>query len=47
MDLVKVFDRVPRIVLEWALMKKKMPEVLVRSAMSLFKVYENLPEMVR
>ena len=34
-DLEKVFDRVPRKVLEWALRKKKIPEVLVRSVMSL------------
>ena len=35
-DLEKVFDRVPRNVLEWALRKKGLPEVLVRSVMSLY-----------
>ena len=34
-DLEKAFDRVPRKVLEWALRKKVIPLVLVRSAMSL------------
>ena len=33
----KAFDRVPRNVLEWALMKKEMPDVLVRSVMSLYE----------
>ena len=31
--LDKPFDRVPRKVLEWAMMKKGIPEVLVRSVM--------------
>ena len=35
-DLDKGFDRVPRKVLEWAMMKKGIPEVLVRSMMSLY-----------
>ena len=30
-DLKKAFDRVPRKVLEWALRRKGIPEVLVRS----------------
>ena len=34
-DLVKAFDRVPRKVLEWALRKKEIPEVVVRSVKSL------------
>ena len=34
-DQEKASDRVPRKVLEWALRKKEIPEVLVRSAMSL------------
>ena len=33
--VVKAIDRVPRKVLEWALRKKEIPEVLVRSVMSL------------
>ena len=36
-DLEKAFDRVPRNVLEWALRKEGIPEVLVRSVMSLCK----------
>ena len=36
-DLEKVFDRVPKKVLEWALRKKGIPEVLVRSVMSLYE----------
>ena len=31
------FDRVPRNVLEWAMRKKGMPDVLVRSVMSLYE----------
>ena len=34
-DLKIVFDMVPRKVLEWAMRKKGIPEVLVRSVMSL------------
>ena len=34
-DLEKVFDRVPRKVLQWTLRKNGMPEVLVRSVISL------------
>ena len=36
-DLEKTFDRVPRKVLEWALRKKGIPEVLDRSVMSLYE----------
>ena len=36
-DLEKVFVRVPRKVLEWALRKKEIPEVLVRSVKNLFE----------
>ena len=36
-DLEKVFDRVPRKVLEWAMRKKGIPEALVRSVMSLYE----------
>ena len=35
-DLEKSFDRVPRKVFEWATRKKGIPEVLVRSVMSLY-----------
>ena len=34
-DVMKDFDRVPRKVLEWTMRKKGIPEVLVRSVMSL------------
>ena len=34
-DIEKAFDRVPRKVLEWAFRMKGIPEVLVRSVMSL------------
>ena len=37
-DLGKAFDRVPRIVFEWAMGKKGIPEVFIRSVMSLHKV---------
>ena len=36
-DLEKAFDRVPKKVMEWAMMKRGMPEVLVRAVMSLYK----------
>ena len=36
-DLGKAFDRVPRIVLEWAIREKGIPEVFVRSVMSLYE----------
>ena len=34
-DLDKAFDRVPRNVFEWAIRKKGMVDILVRSVMSL------------
>ena len=37
LNLEKAFDRVPRKVLEWALRKKGIPDVLVRSVMSLYE----------
>ena len=37
-DLEKAFDRVLRKVLEWAKREKGIPEVLVRSVMSLYEV---------
>ena len=42
--LGKAFDRVPRKVMEWALRKKSLPEVLVKAVMSL---YEGLRTKVR
>ena len=44
-DQEKAFDRVPREVLEWAMRKKRIPEVLVRSVMSLYE-RENTMVMV-
>ena len=35
-DLEKAFDRVPRMVLEWAMKKRGIPEVMVRAVMSLY-----------
>ena len=37
MDLEKAFDRVSWKVLEWAMRKKGIPEVLVRSVISLYE----------
>ena len=36
-DLEKAFDRVPRKVLEWAMRKKDIPEVMVRAVMNLYE----------
>ena len=36
-DIEEELDRAPRKVLEWALRKKEIPEVLVRSVMSLYE----------
>ena len=36
-DLDKAFVRVPRKVFEWALRRTEIPEVLIRSVMSLFE----------
>ena len=35
--LENAFDRVPRKVFEWAMRKKEIPDVLVRSVMSLYE----------
>ena len=43
-DLVKAFDCVPRSVIEWALRKRLVPEVLVRAVM---KLYDNAKTRVR
>ena len=43
-DLEKAFDRVPRKVLEWAMRKKGIPEVLV---ISLINLYEGTNARVR
>ena len=37
MDVEKVFDRVLMKVLEWAMRKKGIPDVMVRSLMSLYE----------
>ena len=39
--LEKAFDRVPRKVLEWAIRKKGISEVMVRAVMSLFEGQES------
>ena len=36
-DLEKAFDRVPRRVMEWAMRKKGLPEILVKTVMSLYE----------
>ena len=36
-DLEKTFDRVPRRVMEWAMRKKGLPEILVKAVMSLYE----------
>ena len=36
-DLEKAFDRVPRRVMEWAMRKKGLPEILVKVVMNLYK----------
>ena len=36
-DLEKTFDRVPRRVLEWAMRKKGLPEILVKAVISLYE----------
>ena len=43
-DLEKAFDRVPRKVVEWAMRKSVVPEVMVRAVMSL---YEGVKTRVR
>ena len=35
-DMEKAFDRVPRKVMEWAMRKKGLSEVMVRAVMSLY-----------
>ena len=35
-DIEKVFDRVPRKVMEWAMRKKGLSEVMARAVMSLY-----------
>ena len=36
-DLEKTFDRVSRRVMEWAMKKKGLPEILVKAIMSLYE----------
>ena len=43
-DLEKAFDRVPRRVMEWAMRKKGLPEILVKVVMSF---YEGTEKKVR
>ena len=39
-DLEKAFDRVPRRVVEWAMRKAGLPEILVKAVMSLYEGVE-------
>ena len=36
-DLEKAFDRIPRKVMEWAMKKRGLPEMIVRAVMSLYE----------
>ena len=36
-DLEKAFNKGPRIVMQWALRKKGLPEILVKAVMSLYE----------
>jgi len=36
-DLEKAFDRVPRRVMEWAMRKKGLPEIMVKAVTSLYE----------
>ena len=44
-DLEKAFNRVPRKVLEWAMRKKGIPEVMVRAVMVYMKVQRQESEL--
>ena len=46
-DLDRAFDRVPRKVLQWAKWKKGIPEVLIRSVMSLYEAAKRRVRVVR
>ena len=35
-DIEKAFDRIPRKVMQWAMRKKVLPELIVRAVMSLY-----------
>jgi len=35
--LEKAFDRIPRRVMEWAMRKKGLPEIMVKAVMSLYE----------
>ena len=39
-NLEKAFDRVPRRVMEWAMKKKGLPEILVKAVKSLYEEAE-------
>ena len=36
-DIEKAFNRVPRKVMEWAMRKRGLPELIVRAVMSLYR----------
>ena len=42
----KTFDRVPRRVMQWALRKKELPEILVKAVISLY-MYEGSKSKVK
>ena len=46
-DLEKAFDRVPRMVLEWAMRKRGIPESMVRAVMSLYEGTKTRVRVVR
>ena len=41
-DLEKAFDRLPRRVMEWAMRKRGLPEILVKAVMSLYEGAETI-----
>ena len=44
-ELEKAFDRVPRRVMQWAMRKKRLPEILVKAVTSLYEGAEKKLEL--